>query len=239
MGLDLTKEDIAALETRTEGWIAGLQLAAISMQGRKNSASLIKSFTGSHRFVLDYLVEEVLHQQPESVQTFLLQTAVISRLTGSLCEALTGQKDGRAILEFLDNANLFIFPLDEERHWYRYHHLFADILRQHLHQAHPEQFPVLYQRASEWYEQNGFTDEAVDYALRADDFERAGHLIEGLVDVLWELGDHAKLQRWLFKLPIELITSKPRLCIFQHLVFVRQRSTGCSRPMSPGHRTSP
>jgi LuxR family maltose regulon positive regulatory protein len=125
MGLDLSAEDIAALETRTEGWIAGLQLAAISMQGRKDVTGFIQSFTGSHHFVLDYLIEEVLQQQSESVQTFLLQTAILDRLTGSLCDALAGQDNGQATLEVLEHANLFIVPLDEERRWYRYHHLFA------------------------------------------------------------------------------------------------------------------
>jgi LuxR family maltose regulon positive regulatory protein len=127
MDLGLSTEDIAALETRTEGWIAGLQLAAISMQGHEDAPSLIKSFTGSHRFVLDYLIEEVLEQQPENIQTFLLQTAVLNRLTGSLCNALTSQDNGQATLELLERSNLFIVPLDGERQWYRYHHLFADL----------------------------------------------------------------------------------------------------------------
>jgi LuxR family maltose regulon positive regulatory protein len=160
MGLGLSAKDIAALETRTEGWIAGLQLAAISMQRRKDATGFIQSFTGSHRFVLDYLVEEVLEQQPKGVQAFLLQTAVLDRLSGSLCDAvcsvgtaLTGQEDGstkpvlsnakgptangQATLEMLERANLFIVPLDEERRWYRYHHLFADLLRQRLRQNPP------------------------------------------------------------------------------------------------------
>jgi LuxR family maltose regulon positive regulatory protein len=249
MGLDLSAEDIAALETRTEGWIAGLQLAAISMQGHKDATSLIKSFTGSHRFVLDYLVEEVLEQQPESVQTFLLQTSVLNRLTGSLCDAVrfgytetpnrsvgaatskgtavrfgfskspTGQDNGQATLEMLEHANLFIAPLDEERHWYRYHHLFADLLRQRLHQTQPEQLPILHRRASEWYEQNGFADEAIEHALRAEDFERAAYLIENqfgadLIDK-YERGDQTILRRWLAELPEEFVFSKPHLCMLR------------------------
>jgi LuxR family maltose regulon positive regulatory protein len=149
MGLDLSEEDIAALETRTEGWIAGLQLAAISMQGREDATSLIESFTGSHRFVLDYLIEEVLEQQPESVQTVLLQTSILDRVTGSLCDALTGQKDGQATLETLERTNLFIVRLDEERRWYRYHHLFSDLLRQRLRQTQPDWVSPLHHRASE------------------------------------------------------------------------------------------
>ena len=213
MGLDLSVEDIAALERRTEGWIAGLQLAAISMQGREDTAGLIQSFAGSHRFVLDYLIEEVLDQQSESVQNFLLQTAVLDRLTGSLCDALIGQDNGRATLESLERANLFIVPLDGERRWYRYHHLFADLLRLRLRQILPEQAPTLHHRASEWYEQNGFIDEAIEHALGAEDFERAAHLIEEQADVIWQRGEHTKLRRWLAGLPVELVFSKPHLCI--------------------------
>ena len=170
------------------------------MQGRKDASSLIKSFTGSHRFVLDYLIEEVLEQQSESVQTFLLQTAILNRLTGSLCDAVrfgdtetpsssegtavTKQDTGQATLEMLARANLFIVPLDEERRWYRYHHLFSDLLRQRLRQAQPEWIPTLHDRASAWYKQNGFTDEAIEHALRAEDFERAAYLIEEHVDAI-------------------------------------------------------
>ena len=137
MGLNLSAEDIAALENRTEGWIAGLQLAAISMQGHQDTASFIKSFTGSHHFVLDYLVEEVLQRQPESVQTFLLRTSILDRLCGPLCDAVLPDPSasGQEILEYLEHANLFIVPLDNERRWYRYHHLFAELLRQRLQQS--------------------------------------------------------------------------------------------------------
>jgi LuxR family maltose regulon positive regulatory protein len=227
MGLDLAAKDIAALESRTEGWIAGLQLAAISMQGREDAAGLIQSFTGSHRFVLDYLLEEVLQQQSKGAQAFLLQTAVLDRLTGSLCEALTGQEDGRATLEMLDHANLFIVPLDDERRWYRYHHLFADLLRQRLRQTQLEQIPTLHHRASEWYEQNGFADEAVEHALRAEDFARAASLIDERADTIWMRGEHAKLLRWLDRLPGEYLGSKPQLCIFcaWHLFARGQRDT--------------
>jgi LuxR family maltose regulon positive regulatory protein len=213
MGLDLSEEDITMLETRTEGWIAGLQLAAISLQGKEDTTKLIRSFSGSHRLVLDYLIEEVLDQQPESVQTFLLQTAILARLTGSLCDALTGQEDGQVTLETLEQANLFIVPLDDERLWYRYHHLFADLLRQRLHQTQPDQLPILHHRASEWYEQNGFTDEAIEQALHAEDFERAAHMIGEQADALWERGEHAKLQRWLDALPVEIVLTKPHLCV--------------------------
>jgi LuxR family maltose regulon positive regulatory protein len=222
MGLDLSAEDIAALERRTEGWIAGLQLAAISLRGRKDVTGFIQSFTGSHRFVLDYLVEEVVEQQPDSVQEFLLQTAVLDRLTGSLCDAVrfgkakspAGQEGGQATLERLEHANLFIVRLDDERRWYRYHHLFVDLLRQRLHQVQPEQVSTLHIRASEWYEQNGFTDEAIEHALRAQDFERAAERIERVAEVVWVRNVDTDLRRWLDRLPVELVLSRPQLCVF-------------------------
>jgi len=215
MGLALADEDVEALESRTEGWIAGLQLAAISLQGKKETTRLIESFSGSHRLVLDYLIEEVLEQQSEDVQTFLLQTAVLERLTGSLCDAITGQDNSQATLEFLERGNLFIVPLDGDRQWYRYHHLFADLLRQRLRQEQPERVPKLHARASKCYEQIGLIDEAVDHALRAEDFERAVSLIERHVDTVWAHGEYAKVGRWLAGLPDELLLSKPELCIFR------------------------
>jgi len=214
MGLNLSVEGITALESRTEGWITGLQLAAISLKGSEDTTDLIKSFTGSHRFVLDYLIEEVLEKQSESVQRFLTLTSILDRLIGSLCDALTGKEDGQAILEYLEKSNLFIIPLDGERRWYRYHHLFADLLRQRLHQTEHERIPILHHRASEWYEQNGHADEAIEHALRSEDPERAAFLIEEFVNVPWQRGEHTNLLRWLTGLPVELVFSKPHLCIF-------------------------
>src|SRR3989441_8336742 len=164
MGLNLSAEDITALETRTEGWIAGLQLAALSLQGHQDTISFIKSFTGSHHFVLDYLVEEVLGQQPESIQTFLLRTSILDRLCGPLCDAvvLDSSASGQATLEYIEHANLFLVPLDNERRWYRYHQLFADLLRQRLQQSAASSMrderkgvAELHIRASQWYEDNG------------------------------------------------------------------------------------
>jgi len=228
MGLNLSADDISALEARTEGWIAGLQLAAISVQGSRDTTGFIQSFTGSHRYVLDYLIQEVLERQSESVQRFLLQTSVLDRLTGSLCDAVrgasckdTGQGNGstelttsgQAILEMLERTNLFIIPLDEERRWYRYHHLFSDLLQQHLRQSQLEQVSTLHIRASEWFEQNGFTDEAIEHALHAEDYERTTRLIGEHADTLWQHGEHTRLQLWLTELPTELLFSKPDLCI--------------------------
>ena len=215
MGLNLSAEDIATLETRTEGWITGLQLVAISMQGHEDTTNFIKSFTGSHHYVLDYLIEEVLERQSESVQTFLLKTSILDRLTGSLCDALTCQDNGQATLEMLEHANLFIIPLDNERHWYRYHHLFTDLLRRRLSQTQLEQVPILQTQASEWYEQNGFADEAIVHALRAADFRRAAYLIEEQAEAIWGRGEHTKLWGWLKTLPADQVAARPRLCIFR------------------------
>ena len=153
MGLALTAQDVAALEGRTEGWIAALQLAALSMQGRDDNAGFIAAFAGDDRYIVDYLAEEVLQRQPEQVQDFLLQTSVLDRLSGSLCDAVTGQTGGKATLEALDRGNLFLVPLDDRRRWYRYHHLFADVLRARLLDEQPDVVPALHRRACDWFEE--------------------------------------------------------------------------------------
>ena len=219
MGLNLSDDDITALESRTEGWIAGLQLAAVSMQGNQDPSGFIKSFTGSHHFILDYLLEEVLHKQPENIQTFLLHTSILDQLTGSLCDALclsatdTYQEDGQLILRLLERANLFIIPLDNERRWYRYHHLFADLLRQYLSHFQADQLTVLHQRASQWYEENGFVDEAIAHAIAAENFEEAAALIENQFDNDFERGDLTLMGHWLTEIPEELVLSRPYLSI--------------------------
>jgi LuxR family maltose regulon positive regulatory protein len=214
MGLNLSAKDISSLETRTEGWIAGLQLAAISMQRRQDTSEVIGTFTGSHRYVMDYLVQEVLEQQTENIKAFLLQTAILDRLTGALCDAVTGQHTGQATLEFLERANLFVVPLDDERQWYRYHHLFADLLRRRLDRSQPGRGLELHRQASEWYERQGFADEAMEHALSAEDFERAARLVEGHADTIWQSGEHTKLWRWLEGLPAEWVSSRPHLSVF-------------------------
>src|SRR5450755_386006 len=155
IGLDLAAKDIAALEGRTEGWIAALQLAALSMQGRKDIGGFIAGFAGDDRYIVDYLVEEVLQRQTEQVRSFLLRTCLLDRLSGPLCDAVTSEHGGRATLEALDRANLFLVPLDDSRHWYRYHHLFADMLQAHLRDERPDEVPDLHRRASHWYDQHG------------------------------------------------------------------------------------
>ena len=215
MGLKLSFGNIAALETRTEGWIAGLQLAALSMQGYQDTASFIESFTGSHRFVMDYLVEEVLHQQPERVQTFLLRTSILNRLCGALCDAvlLDSSISGQETLEYLERANLFMIPLDSERRWYRYHHLFADLLRQRLHQSiGPESaLNELHIRASQWYEENGFALEAFQHAAAAKDIERAERLLDGKGIPLHLSGGVTPIIEWLESLPVEVLHARPWL----------------------------
>lgn len=213
MGLTLAAEEIAALETRTEGWIAGLQLAALSMQGLPDTTSFIKSFTRSNRFVLDYLLEEVLQQQPIRIQTFLLRTSILNRMCGALCDAvlLDPAVSGQAILETLERANLFTVPLDQERRWYRYHHLFGDLLRQRLGNA--ADLPEWHLRASRWHEENGDLAASFHHALAAVDFERAAHLAE----IAWQEMDRtfqtAAWLGWVNKLPTRVVCARPRLCM--------------------------
>ena len=211
MDLDLAADDVAALETRTEGWIAGLQLAALSIQGRSDVTGFIQAFTGSNRFVLDYLVEEVLQRQPERTRSFLLQTSILDKLCGPLCDAVTGQKHGKATLESLERDNLFVVPLDEERRWYRYHHLFADVLQAHLLEEQPDQLPLLHRKASEWYEENGSRSDAVRHALCAGDLEWAAELIERAGLMTEDTAQAATWLRWTRALPDETIRSRPVL----------------------------
>jgi LuxR family transcriptional regulator, maltose regulon positive regulatory protein len=167
MGLTLSAADVAALEEVTEGWIAALQLAALSMRDREDVSGFVETFSGSNRHVLDFLTEEVLERQPEGVREFLLKTSVLEHMSAALCDALTSRKDGQQMLERLEYDNLFVIALDDERRWYRYHHLFADVLRSRLQREQPEKIRELHRRAAEWYEQNGWTSEAIGHALAA------------------------------------------------------------------------
>lgn len=216
MGLELSTEDIAALEARTEGWIAGLQMAAISMQGHQDTTGFIKSFTGSHRFVLDYLVEEVLQRQSDEVQTFLLRTSILDRLCAPLCDAvlLNPSIPGQATLEYIERANLFIIPLDNERRWYRYHHLFGDLLRQRLGQSlPPEEIANLHIRASAWYEDNNMAFEAFHHAAAANDLERAERLIKGGMLPLHSRAVVTTVLDWLDFLPRAVMDARPWLWV--------------------------
>ena len=211
INLDLSSQDIAALESRTEGWVAGLQLAALSMQGRSDIPRFIKAFAGDNRFIVDYLAEEVLHRQTPDVQSFLLKTSILNRLSESLCDYATGQKGTQEILEGLERANLFLVPLDIQRRWYRYHHLFADLLRQRLQQKDAGMMCRLHLKASEWFETNGFREEAIEHALAANEFERAAHLIEEYTSAKWHGGGQVTLLKWLGELPNEFKMRKPNL----------------------------
>ncbi len=215
MGLNLSTEEIAALEIRTEGWIAGLQLAALSMQGQEvlDATDFIKSFTGSNRFVLDYLIEEVLERQPENIQTFLLHTSILDRMCGPLCDAvlISPSASGQETLEYLDCSNLFIVPLDSERHWYRYHHLLGDLLRQRL--GKPKEFAEFHLRASQWHEENGDLGAAFLYAITAGDYSRAARLAEVAWQGMEESFQTASWRGWVKKLPEEIIRSRPVLCV--------------------------
>jgi LuxR family maltose regulon positive regulatory protein len=212
-GLDLTVGDVAALTGRTEGWIAALQLAALSLQGREDAAGFIAGFAGDDRYIVDYLVEEVLQRQPDPVRNFLLHTSVLGRLSGALCDAVTGQDGGKAMLEGLDRANLFLVPLDDRRQWYRYHHLFADVLRARLLDEQPERVQDLHRRAGAWCERNGARPEAIEHALDGGDVERAAGLVELAVPALRQARQEATLRRWLERLPDELFRVRPVLTI--------------------------
>ena len=213
MGLQLPSDDVAALASRTEGWIAGLQMAGISMQGREDASGFAQTLTGSSRYILDYLTEEVLERQRDTVQSFLLQTSILDRLTGPLCDALTGQENGRSTLEQLERANLFIVPLDDQRSWYRYHQLFADLLRARLQEKLPGQVLDLHRRAAVWYEQNGLSSEAVHHALTTKDLSLAADVIERatLKISTWSSTDAATLAGWLRALPGDIVRARPWL----------------------------
>jgi len=211
MSLSLSAEDIAALEDRTEGWIAGLQLAALSLQGHHDVSGFIRAFAGDHRYIADYLVDEVLRRQPEDIRGFLLQTAILELLYGPLCNAVTGQEDSAARLEALERGNFFVVPLDDTRHWYRYHHLFADVLSAHLRAEQPGLVSTLHRRASAWYEQNGSIADAIRHALVGEDFARAADLVEPAVPAMARSRQEATALGWLKALPDELIRVRPVL----------------------------
>jgi LuxR family maltose regulon positive regulatory protein len=236
MGLNLSTADVAALEARTEGWIAGLQLAALSMQGQEDAAGFIQSFTGSHHFVLDYLLEEVLQQQSARIQTFLLRTSILGRLCASLCEAvlLDRSASAQATLEYLERANLFIIPLDNERRWYRYHHLFAELLRQRLYQSiaavtgdAESRVHELHIRASQWFEDHGLELDAFEHAAASKDITRAERLIEGTAIPLHVRGAVTTILNWLGSLPTTVLNARPALWWrYASLLLVNGQTTG-------------
>ena len=218
-GLALPDASVAALAARTEGWAAGLQLAALSLRGQDDVAAFVAAFTGSHRYVLDYLAEEVLERQGEQVRTFLLETSVLERLSGPLCDAVTGRAGSQARLEQVERAGLFLVPLDEVRGWWRYHHLFADLLRGRLQQEQPGRVPQLHRHAAAWCEEHGLADDAIRHALAAGEMTWAARLIEQHFDEFYFLrGEAATIQHWLSALPADLVRSRPRLLLAQALM---------------------
>jgi LuxR family maltose regulon positive regulatory protein len=231
MGFDLSPADVAALAVRTEGWIAGLQLAALSMRDRDDAAGFARSFSGSHRYVLDYLTDEVLRQQPPVVQEFLLRTSILEQLSGPLCDEVAGNlettelacsadsptprfPDSQSILEYLEAANLFVVPLDDRRGWYRYHSLFADFLQAHLQRTAPEQLPKLHRRAAAWYQGHGLPTEAINHALLAGDFDKAARLLEAVAEATLMRSEITTYLRWVEALPDELIRARPILSLY-------------------------
>jgi LuxR family maltose regulon positive regulatory protein len=256
-GLNLATDDVAALASRTEGWIAGLQMATLAIRARVSThgsdaahiARFIRAFTGSNRFIMDYLVEEVLQQQPPSIQTFLLQTAILDRLSGPLCDAVVDIGDWRleigdwrleigdntqypipntqypvsntqSILEYLESSNLFIVPLDDEQRWYRYHHLFADLLRQRLRRFQPDVVPELHRRASAWHERHGSVASAIEHAFSAGDLDRAADLVERIAEATWTRGEFATFSGWVEALPDDVVRARLRLCAHQAMLML-------------------
>lgn len=213
MGLDLQPDHVAALERRTEGWAAGLQLAALSLRDRDDASAFITAFTGSHRFVLDYLVEEVLAGQPEHTRAFLLETSILRQLTGPLCDAVTGRDDGRELLEAFEGGNLFVVPLDDDREWYRYHHLFADVLQSRLAAEQPDRAPRLHRAAADWYDAHGRPEDAIVHAVAGRDFPHAADLVEAALPEVTRQRHDRIARRWMQALPDDVVRPRPVLAV--------------------------
>ncbi len=229
MELALSEADIAALESRTEGWAVGLQLAGLSIRGRANPSAFIAGLSGSHRYILSYLTEQVLDRQTEEVTAFLLQTSILSKVSGELADAVTGRENSTALLEKLLAANLFLIPLDDEQHWYRYHHLFADLLAGRLRQAFPaEAIQELHARACTWLAQNGYLDEAIRHALEGKDYTRAAALVEQVARTTMFTGQINTLRNWLAAFPESSFSIYPRLTMYRLWIDLLQGRVGLS-----------
>ncbi|MFZ0752606.1 MAG: tetratricopeptide repeat protein, partial [Trebonia sp.] len=231
-GVALPETAVAALAARTEGWAAGLQLAALSLRGQPDAAGFTAAFTGSHRYVLDFLTEEVLEQQSDQVRTFLLETSVLERLSGELCDAVTGRPGSQALLEQVERAGLFVVPLDEVRGWWRYHHLFADLLRARLQQEQPGRAALLHRNAAAWYDDHEMADDAIRHAVAAGEMAWAARLIEQHFDERFYLrGEGVTVQRWLSALPGDLVRTRPRLLLAQALLAFYSGRTETEEPL--------
>ncbi len=230
-GLPFTEAEVSLLGQKTEGWIAGLRIATLSLSKRRLASSeFIKTFAGNHRYIVDYFNEEVLHQQPEAIQTFLLQTSILEQLSGPLCDAVTGQNTSQAMLEQIEQANLFLISLDEERNLYRYHSLLADVLRRHLQQSQPDQIPQLHYRAAVWYEQQGHIVKAVSHALASGNHELTARLIEQVTDTMLLSGEYSTLQQWLHSLPTACLQHHPCLSDAQTALLTQMRQVDIVEP---------
>jgi LuxR family maltose regulon positive regulatory protein len=225
MRLGLSPEDIGALEARTEGWVVGLQMAALSLRGHENASDFIRAFSGSHRYVLDYLVEEVLKRQPAHIQTFLLETSILEKLNSALCDALMSEEwkqsgeNGQAVLEYLESSNLFVVPLDQNRQWYRYHHLFADLLHSRLEQRSAGRAATLHMKASQWFESQGNLNQAIDHALLSKDYGRSANLLD-MSSQTRVLINVFTVQKWIQQIPDEIIQIHPWIHISQSWIWL-------------------
>ena len=236
-GSALPEDAVAALTARTEGWVVGLQLASLSLRQHSDVAGFLATFSGSHRYVLDYLTEEVLEHQPDEVRSFLLETSILERLSGGLCDAVTGRPGGQAMLERLERANLFLVPLDEVRGWWRYHQLFADLLRARLQRERPRRVPALHHNAAAWQAEHGLAGDAVGHALAAGDAAWAARLVEQQADALLARSEGATLLRWLEALPVDLVRCRPRLLLAQaRLAIFSRRLAGADSLLDAAER---
>ena len=230
MKIKLSEEDIYSLESKTEGWIAGLQLAALSMQGNENVADFIRAFAGNNRYIMDYLIEEVLNTLPGDIKDFLLKTSVMEQISGPLCNWVLDRDDSQSVIEQLEKNNMFVIPLDSERNWYRYHHLFADLLRQRFRQENREMLTEVHTRASEWFEKQEMIDLAVGHALEIKDYKRSIELLDQMIERLWENGNHSAIIRYGELLPDEMIKQYPVFCLYYAWILIAEGQTEKAEP---------
>jgi LuxR family transcriptional regulator, maltose regulon positive regulatory protein len=218
--INLSAEDISTLENKTEGWIAGLQLTAISLQGRENKTEFIRELAGDNRFIMDYLIEEVLRIQSDDIKEFLLKTSILEQFSAPLCNTITGRKDTQLIIEDLERNNMFLIPLDNERQWYRYHHLFADLLQQRLLLFNSYSIEELHNKACEWFEQNNMPNNAIEHALETNNFEKSIQLLGEVVEKMWKNGQHAAIMKYGDLLPDEFIKKNPEFCLYYSWILI-------------------
>jgi len=230
MKINLSEEDIYSLESKTEDWIAGLQLAAISMQGNKDVAEFIRDFAGNNRYIMDYLIEEVLSALPGDIKDFLLRTSVMEQICGPLCDHVLDRDDSQAVIEQLEKNNMFVIPLDSERNWYRYHHLFADLLRQRFRLENKEMLAEVHTRASDWFEKQEMIDLAIGHALEIRDYQRSIELLNQLIERMWENGNHSAISRYGELLPDEMIKQYPVFCLYYAWILIAEGQTDKAEP---------